>query len=274
MADVSLVLPVVVGLAVGVVVGALGAGGGILAVPVLVHLLGQSPQDAATGSLVLVILTTLTALPARRRDVRWRDGFLFGVLSILGSVVGARLSVRVDPTLLMTLFTVLLVAVGVAMLRRRSARRTPGSPNEGDAHDTGDDAGAAAVPTPRRQASPLAVAGAATVTGLLTGFFGVGGGFVVVPALVLVLGFGMQTASGTSLLVMILAAGAALAGRWDAIAHVDWAIALLSAGGSMVGGLLGTRVSRRADPATLTRAFGVLLLLVAAATGAATARGV
>ena len=272
MASVSLILPVVVGLAVGVVVGTLGAGGGILAVPVLVHLLGQNPQDAATGSLVLVILTALTALPARAHDVQWRHGFVFGALSVLGSVAGARLSVHVDPTLLMTAFTVLLVVVGVAMLRRRPSHEVPLRADRAE-DDEGEGAGAFAVPTPERRVSPVAVAAAATVTGLLTGFFGVGGGFAVVPALTLVLGFGMRAASATSLLVMILAAGAALAGRGDTIAHVDWAIPLLFAGASMAGGLLGTRVARRSDPAVLQRAFGVLLLLVAAATGAATAVG-
>ncbi|GAB49279.1 sulfite exporter TauE/SafE family protein [Mobilicoccus pelagius] len=269
----SVLLPVVIGLGVGVVVGALGAGGGILAVPVLVHLLGQSPQNAATGSLVLVVLTALTSLPARARDVRWRDGLVFGALSIVGSFAGARLSVRVDPTVLMVLFTVLLAGVAIAMLRRSGAPRRARRATSGVAEDDLDTApgkgtGASAF---HGRPSALVVAAAATVTGLLTGLFGVGGGFAVVPALTLVLGFGMHAASGTSLLAMILSAGAALAGRWDTIADVDWAVPLLFAGASMVGGLLGTRVSRRADPAALSRAFGVLLLVVAVANGVATA---
>lgn len=262
----SLVLPVVIGVAVGIVVGALGAGGGILAVPVLVHLLGQEPHDAATGSLVLVILTALTALPARARahDVRWRDGLVFGVLSILGSIVGSRLSVRVDPTVLMAAFTVLLVGVGIAMLRHHGTV---------DVADPPQSAADPAASTAVHHASFAAVAGAATAAGLLTGFFGVGGGFAVVPALTLVLGFGMRTASGTSLLVMMLSAGAALGARWDTIAHVDWPIPLLFAGASMVGGLLGTRASRRAEPEILSRAFGALLLLVALGNGTATLLG-
>ena len=117
---VELIVALAVGLGVGVVVGALGAGGGILSVPVLVYLLGQEPHAASAGSLVIVGLTALVSLIPRSREghVRWRDGLVFGVLSSVGTVLGSRLSVLVDPRTLMLLFSVLLVAVGVMMLRK------------------------------------------------------------------------------------------------------------------------------------------------------------
>lgn len=127
---VELIVALAVGLGVGVVVGALGAGGGILSVPVLVYLLGQEPHAASAGSLVIVGLTALVSLIPRSREghVRWRDGLVFGVLSSVGTVLGSRLSVLVDPRTLMLLFSVLLVAVGVMMLRKAfRARRADGS---------------------------------------------------------------------------------------------------------------------------------------------------
>jgi len=110
------------------------------------------------------------------------------------------------------------------------------------------------------------IAAAATFTGFLTGFFGVGGGFIVVPMLVLALGFPMKEASGTSLLVMIIASGAGLAARVGTHSNVDWPVVLAFAAASMVGGLLGGPLTKRASAAALTTVFGVLLLGVCAVT--------
>lgn len=160
-----------VGVLVGVVVGALGAGGGILSVPALIYLLGQDPHDASAGSLVVVGLTAIVSLiaPARAGRVHWHDGVTFGLMSVLGALVGSRASVAVDGTVLLTLFCVMLAVVGAFMLLRglRSRRGV----------DDGEGSGTDGAPARR---GLLVIAAAATFTGFLTGFFGVGGGFIVV----------------------------------------------------------------------------------------------
>ena len=128
----STVLALVIGVGVGVVVGALGAGGGILSVPVLVYLLGQSPHEAASGSLVIVLVTALVSLPSRARhhQVRWRDGALFGLLSSAGAWAGSWLNSLVDGQVLMLLFSVLLLVVAALMARRALAERRTEAPTD------------------------------------------------------------------------------------------------------------------------------------------------
>lgn len=247
----ALVMAIAAGLLIGVVVGALGAGGGILSVPVLTYVLGQSAHDAAAGSLVIVSLTALTSLWPAAADhrVRWRDGLLFGALSTLGSTVGSRASVRLDEMLLMALFSAMLAVIGLIMLWRGVAA--------GRAHQQEEK-------EQRRRGAGVIVL-AASACGLLTGFFGVGGGFIVVPMLVLALGFSIKEASGTSLVVMIMAAAAGLAARVGTPVSIDWPVVLVFAAASMCGGLVGGPVTRRASPATLTTVFAVLLLAVSVA---------
>lgn len=247
-----------IGLLVGVVVGALGAGGGILSVPVLVYLLGQEAHAAAASSLFIVGATAAVSLPhhARSHNVDWRRGGLFAVFSIIGSVLGSRVSVLVPEVWLMGSFAVLLTVVGVVMVRKglRGRREEAG----GQPGESGGEGGEKGLP---------AVGAAALLTGFLTGFFGVGGGFIVVPMLVLVLGLGMRRASGTSLLVMVVTAVSGLLARIGTPVEVDWLLTVVFAAGSMVGGVLGGPLSARVRPWVLTTVFGVLLLVVALYTG-------
>lgn len=154
----------------------------------------------------------------------------------------------------MIAFGVLLAGVSVAMLRKawrtRHEQRVAG-------HIRAD----AVQPT-----KPLALLAAATATGLLTGFFGVGGGFAVVPMLVLVLHFSPKTATGTSSLIMIIASAVGLVARIGTGVELDWDIALAFAAASMAGGVVGAKLTTRANDAVLTLAFGILLAGVAAGT--------
>ncbi|WP_394213873.1 sulfite exporter TauE/SafE family protein [Brachybacterium vulturis] len=307
-------LAIVVGIGVGIVVGALGAGGGILAVPVLVFLLGMPVHSATASSLVIVLITALASLPhhARRKNVDWRNGLVFAGVSVVGAVGGSRLSALVPSQLLLTLFGVMLVGVAVAMLRRalrtRAAERTEAeqalaegaAAHDPSAHDPAGQEDAEPVAThddpvldqpgpdmvdgadgirrhhgepeiPLSPAAPAAprlplVIGTATLTGFLTGFFGVGGGFIVVPMLVIALGLAMRRASGTSLLVMVVATAASLLARVGTDVQVDWVTTLIFAAGSAVGGMLGGPLSATARPSTLTLAFSALLGGVAAVT--------
>lgn len=239
------------GLAVGVVVGALGGGGAIITVPILVYLLGQSPAAATTGSLIIVGLTSLAGLipHGRAGHVRVRDGIAFGALGVAGSVAGSLLNHVVPGPILMTSFAGLLFLVAALMTRGR--RRDARARDAGEAASSGE-----------RRSLPVLV-GAATIVGLLTGFFGVGGGFAVVPALVLVLGFTMPEAVGTSLLVIVINSLTALASRAGAGVSIDWpVIATFSVLGAL-GSLLGARVAGRVDSAKLNLAFTILLVCVA-----------
>ncbi|WP_151529328.1 MULTISPECIES: sulfite exporter TauE/SafE family protein [Corynebacterium] len=255
-----ILLTIVVGLGVGLVVGALGAGGGILSVPALIFLLGFAPHDATYGSLIIVATTAAFSLVghARHGTVAWRRGASFGLLTVLGSFLGGRVSVLVNPDLLLVLFAALLAVVAGYMgwrgLRDRAQPET-----------------AAAAPAPSRPW--WLVVALACATGFLTGFFGVGGGFIVVPVLVLALGMRMHQAAGTSLVIMIISALAGLAARVGTDFGGDYLTVLIFTAASVVGGIAGEPLTRRVRPYQLTLAFATLLAVVAAATALETVLG-
>jgi uncharacterized protein len=253
-------LAVPLGLTIGLSLGALGGGGSILTVPALVYVLGQAPRTATTASLLIVGITSLFGMLAHARAgrVRLAQGATFGVLGVAGSWAGTRLSASVAPQVLLAAFSVLMLAVAAIMFRRSRSGR-PG--------DGGDDADVAPVVTLRpltcQCPRALRIVVTATAVGLLTGFFGVGGGFAVVPALVLSLGFTMPVAVGTSLLVISINSATALAARVGSGIELDWPLITAFTVAAVAGSLLGGRVASRVKPLTLTRAFTVLLVLVA-----------
>jgi uncharacterized protein len=271
---------VALGLLIGLALGALGGGGSILTVPVLVFVLGMTAQEATTASLVIVGVTAAAATlgHARSRHTRWRAGALLALLGVPASVLGSQLNRQVDQDVLLAAFAALMLVAATGMLLR--ARATPGT-DAGARPDGEDTAGsgargatltldrtrrtAAATRTRVRHAAGLAVAG--LVIGFLTGFLGVGGGFVVVPVLVVLMRVPMPVAVGTSLLVISLNSAVALAARaghgsfaWDVI--VPFTLA------AVAGSLAGKRVAGRIRPTTLTVAFAVLLVVVAVYVGA------
>ena len=294
-----LAIAIPAGLLIGLSLGALGGGGSILTVPALVYLLHQPPHAATTGSLLIVGITALAGMTAHLRAgrVRVAQGITFGVLGVAGSYAGTRLSANIKPDLLLALFAVLMLVAAAAMLRRR--RPVTSSPGQAAQPDpgpgtpqTGTPDGLAVSPTGRTTTVTLdrpayatrpqvktawwqrlraaALAGpslkiviAATAVGLLTGFFGVGGGFVIVPALVLALGFEMPVAVGTSLLVIAINSAAALAARFGSHVHLDWRLLAIFTVAALVGAFAGNRIASRVDASRLTAAFTVLLVAVA-----------
>ncbi len=270
----DLVLAVAAGALIGLSLGALGGGGSILAVPVLVYALGQSPGQATTGSLVVVGVTALIgAVTAYRAgNVMLARGVTFGLVAIGGAAVGAKASALVPEPVLMAAFAVLMLVVGGVMaVRQVRARRVP---------DDRDGAGEEAARRLRRHTlddpiitfkptfacqcpRALKVLVTATVVGLLTGFLGVGGGFLVVPALLLALALPMEYAAGTSLVVITLTSVGALAVRAGVGVAPDWGLVLVLAAVSGVGGFLGAKLADRVDTDRLSAAFTVLVLAVA-----------
>ncbi len=260
----TLVLAIVAGVLIGLSLGALGGGGSILAVPALVYLLDQSPAQATTGSLVVVGVTSLIGAIAAHRagNVLLARGAAFGVVAIGGAVLGAKASARVDGDVLLAAFAALMLLVGALMAWRLLHHRQT-EPQHAD-RPTLDDPILTFSPTfacacPRA----LKVLLTATAVGLLTGFLGVGGGFLVVPALALALALPLPYAAGTSLVVITITSAAALATRAGVGSAPDWDIVLVLTLASALAAVAGARLADRADTRHLSAAFTVLVLAVA-----------
>ena len=259
-----------IGAFVGIVVGSLGAGGGILSVPILVYILGQDPHQATGLSLVIVGLTAAVSLATRARggNVAWREGSLFALAGLVGTWAGSTLGPLIPARTLMLSFCALLATVAVFMVR--SGLRPPPSLSSNEADAACGDKGSWTIATICR------VVALATLTGFLTGFFGVGGGFAIVPALHLALRYPMKRASATSLLVMVITAAFGLAshtiaGTLTITAEAGAMVALFTAA-SMGGGIVGAKLTKRVSNRVLGMVFATLLVCVAASTLAATLR--
>jgi uncharacterized protein len=269
----SLLAAIGLGLLIGLSLGALGGGGSILTVPALVYVLGEPARAATTESLVIVGITALVAAigHARAGRVSWGAGVAFGAIGVAASYAGTAANRSINPELLLLAFAGLIVAAATAMLIRqhRCADRGEVPSTALTLATTAEQSGRVALLTaaPARTRTTAAtltkLLAAGLMVGFLTGFFGVGGGFVIVPALVMALGYSMPTAVGTSLVVIAVNSAAALAARaGDATFH--WSVIIPFTAAAIAGSLAGRRLADRVRPATLTRAFVALLLAVAA----------
>jgi uncharacterized membrane protein YfcA len=292
----TVLLAAAVGLLLGSALGLFGGGGGILAVPMLVGLLGMDVDQAATASLVIVLFGALGGLVSHHRAGRvlWRAGLLFGATSIAGATIGALLAARVPDWIKLSAFLVLMVAAGLAMLRnarRQPATRPAAQPSlvavAGSAGANGPDAdpgaalidipaadlpmapgppgpdtsdGSPAAPAPLTNSVPLIIL-LATATGLVTGFLGVGGGFLVVPALVLSLRMPVANATATGLVVIAIASTSALVVRLMHSATMGQpALTAEIVVATVIASLFAARFSNRMSPRALGTGFAVLVL--------------
>lgn len=280
----TLLALLVVGALLGTVIGMLGGGGGVLAVPLLVAI-GEPVLSASTMSLVVVGTGAAAALVPhhRARRVDWRIGLAFGALGSVGAVVGARLSSVLPPNLLLLGFSVLVLLGAFAMLRSgRAARRLEPAlgdpvPETHQARPPVDDEtsmqrrelvaglagvdGSASVPAGPPLRIDARVIGLASGVGLIPGLFGVGAGFVVVPALVTALRVPVKRATATALVVIVINSLVALAARHEQLRDVGAALQLAAV--TAVFAVVGALLSRRVPSWVLSTAFGSLLLLVA-----------
>ncbi len=241
-----LALPI--GLLIGLTLGSVGGGGSILAVPMLVYLLDQPVKAATTESLFIVGSTAAVGAAAawRRGRVQLSVAGVFAVTGSAGALLGTAFNRHASPELILGLFAVLLLVVAFLMRGHSEPPHTDSSAK------------------PRINASTLLAGGG---IGLLTGFFGVGGGFVIVPVLTLLVGMPLVDAIGTSLLVIALTSGVALAAH-AASGSVDWPLAVVCTVAS-VAGLVGSgrltagiSVERRSQIFTLVSVAAALALLV------------
>jgi uncharacterized membrane protein YfcA len=251
------------GFLIGLSLGALGGGGSILAVPVLVYAAGQGARDATTSSLVLVGIASLIGVVPHWRAgrVRLGTGLMFGLVGVGGSLAGSACNRRLDPDALLLGFSVLVVIAAWRMLTA-----CPTCTKVGEQHElqlgTPPERGRVRTRTRLTAGQVLLVVAAGSGVGFLTGLFGVGGGFVIVPALTLVLKMPMPEAIGTSLVAITVNTVVALAARL-ATSSIDWAITLPFAIAAVAGVIVGGNVADRLDPERSLKAFASLLVAVA-----------
>ncbi|MEY2229330.1 sulfite exporter TauE/SafE family protein [Streptomyces sp. BF23-19] len=238
----TLLLALAAGAVIGLALGALGGGGSVLAVPALIYLLGFTPAAATTASLIIVTATSATALYAHATSgsVRWKTGALFAAAGIPPAVAAGLLAGRLPEAALTAAFAATAALAAAAMLR------TPATDRQS------------------KPVRPARAAGAGAGLGAVTGFLGVGGGFLAVPALVSVLGLRMRAAVGTSLLVITVNSLAALTARAGAHTPLHWAVITPFTGAAILGAWDGKRLAGKISGPTLQRIFAAALLAVAA----------
>lgn len=250
-----MIVALIAGLAIGAIVGLVGGGGAVLAVPVLVYAVGLDVHEATTVSLAVVAAATATGALSqlRRGTVCWTSAGWFALAAVAGSVLGTALNAVVGGAALMLVFS------AVMLLAARATWQRAGGP----VSDVG---------CPRAQARVLLPVGFAV--GALTGLIGVGGGFVIVPALAIGLSFGMRQAMGTSMVIVMIVSLAGLASHLAAGNAFDGEVALVMGAATIVGAGIGARIAPRLQVASLARGFAVLVALVALGVAAATLAGV
>ena len=257
------------GFLIGLSLGALGGGGSILAVPALVYVAGQDPKSATTTSLVLVGAASLVGAYRHWRAGRVQLGTaaVVGLAGIGGSLVGSAINRGLDPDLLLLGFAGLVavaawrMVVGCPTCTRTGEERVIDAPDGSGGSTT--TLTKTRLPVDARTVVTVVLAG--TAVGFLTGLFGVGGGFVIVPVLALGLKLPMPKAIGTSLVVIVINSVVALSDRL-ATTSIDWAVTIPFSIAAIAGVLTGSKVANRLDAQRSLRWFAVLLVMVSAYT--------
>ena len=262
------------GCLVGLSMGLTGGGGAILAVPLLVYWLGEDPQVAVVISLATVAGTAVigTVERARLAQVEFPTGLLFAAAGMVTAPLGSWLGEFLPPRLLLVAFAMLMLLIALRMWWRADQAIPPPAascgPEEGPSCSR-DPEGKLRLTS--RCAMLLATVG--LTVGLLSGLFGVGGGFLIVPALVTFASMGLSRAVGTSLLVMSLVGLAGVAGHLWQGREIPWELTLLFVAGSVPGLFVGSALTRRLSRPLLSRIFAVMILAVAIFVIARTAFG-
>jgi uncharacterized protein len=241
----SLAPLLVYGLVVGISLGLTGGGGSIITVPLLVYLVGEPVHVAIPTSLVVVGATAFSGYARRISHANSFDGLVVGLAGLFGAIPGRLVAQYFSGRTLLLLFAIIMIVAAIFMFRSISY-------------------------APRAETRPhWALVGAVGIAiGFLTGFLGVGGGFLIVPGLVLLLGLPMDVAIPTSLLVIAINCASSLLGPLlfgrgaVALGAIDWRVALLFVIGGIVGAFLGRAIAGRLNQHTLKRVFAVFILVV------------
>jgi uncharacterized membrane protein YfcA len=239
------ILGLLLGLLVGLTLGMLGGGGSILTVPIFIFVLGIETKTAMMMSLAAVGTTSLLGAIGH-----WRHGYIntrlalvFGAFAMVGSFVGGKLSRFFSGDVLLTMFGVVMLTAAIFMARGQK----PADPAE-----------------PPGKSRPIGImAIPAVALGMLTGLIGVGGGFLIVPVLVLLGGVPMKKAIGSSLLVISMTALSGFIGHLTENSNLHWGLTLLFTAAATVGTLGGTKLVKHIPQRTLQKAFAVFLIVMA-----------
>ncbi len=263
MTDIDL-LTATLGALVGFSLGLTGGGGSIFAVPLLVYALGVPAREAVSLSMLTVGVTAFIgfALRAQRGMVEYPTGLLFAVAGMVGAPVGTKFAKYIPESVLLATFALLMITIAVGMWRKKS------SDSDFVLNAQDDNSGPICRRDPDGKLRITSRCGmllgcTGFTAGVLSGVFGVGGGFIIVPALVSFACMGMQRAIGTSLLVITLVSVAATVGHIFSGTQISLAIATVFTSGSVLGLLIGTWWAQRLAGLTLQRLFAAAILLVA-----------
>lgn len=240
------VIAIVCGAFVGFTLGLIGGGGSIVATPMLLYLVGLPPHAAlGTGALAVSANAFFNFIGHwRAGNVRWAEATVFAASGVVGALIGSTVGKSIDGQRLVLLFAVMMIVIGIAMLRPRRG------------------GGSAAAPLTMKNGVRVGFIG--LCVGLLSGFFGIGGGFLIVPGLILATGMPMINAIGTSLFAVGVF-GLATALNYATSGFVDWLVAAEFIGGGVLGGFLGMKAACHlsAQRGTLNRMFAALVFVVA-----------
>ena len=242
------IITVVSGSAVGFTLGLIGGGGSILAVPLLLYVVGLPSPHVAIGTSALAVAVNAFANligHSRAGNVKWPCAAVFAVSGVVGAFAGSSVGKLMDGGRLLFLFALVMIAVGFAMLRPRASEGDPG------------------VRIDPRIAARLVFIG--LLTGFLSGLFGIGGGFLIVPGIMLGSGMHILNAVGSSLL-SVGAFGLTTAANYAAAGLIDWVVAAEFIAGGIVGGLIGLKLAVRLGKTKglLSRVFAGVIFVVAA----------
>lgn len=235
----------ILGLMIGIVLGMLGGGGSILTVPALVYVVGQPPQVAVTASLVIVGTNSVMGAMFHRSQgtLKWEIALVFGGVGMVMAYLAAGLSSQFSPQALMIAFALLMLTVGVMLIARKPIER------EATEH----------------QRNWFVVIGSGAVVGVLTGILGVGGGFLIVPALVMLVGLPIQQAVGTSLVIIAMNSLAGVLGHINDDMSMDINLLLTFVFTGLAGTFIGTRLARLVPAEQLRQLFAVFIIVLAVA---------
>jgi uncharacterized membrane protein YfcA len=238
-----LALTLLLSITVGLALGALGGGGSTLTVPILTYVGGLAPRSAIASAMVVVAVTSMIGAVSHARvgRVRWRTAGIFGPAGMAGAYAGGRLAELLPGRASLVAFAVTMCVTALTMMLRS------GRP-----------------PRPRLELSTTRTIVVGAAVGLVTGTIGTGGGFLIVPALVLLAGLPIELAVGTSLVVIALQSVAGLAGRLGHVS-IDWPLTLGVTALASAATVVGRRIACRIAPARLQRAFAYFILATAIA---------
>jgi uncharacterized membrane protein YfcA len=248
----TILLPLLAGIPIGLAIGLVGGGGSILAVPLLVYVVGVASPHAALGTAAVAVALNAAAGVAthtRAGNIKWPCAAVFAFAGVMGAALGAQVGKMVEGSHLLAAFGALMIVVGALLLKPRT---TPPKPDVRLTRDT--------APHLLPRLLPIGFG-----VGLLAGFFGIGGGFLIVPGLVLATAMPIGVAIGTSLVIVVaLGATTAISYAWSG--HVDWQLTALLVFGGAIGSTIGMRIGRRLAHAkrALEIGFAAVVMVVGA----------